>query len=1193
MAEIKISVIVPVFNVEDYLNYSLDSILNQTLEDIEVICVDDGSTDNSLNILKDYAKKDERIKIISKENEGQGTARNVGIDNAQGEFIAFVDSDDFIDKNMFEKLYNESVNKNLDLVMCKVSSFDNETHEINDNLWYYSLKCFNGFKKDVFNNQDTKKFTHLISVTPYNKLYRNSFIQKNSIRFPDKYIFEDEVFFYNVYLKSKRISLVNENLYYYRTNRAGSTVSNDSNKDYSDVVYIFKLIRQLLIETNYLNLYKKQVYNRFIHLILWRFSQTATKYRENFFNLMKKDFNEILSDENDDISLNIDDLDSKIKSRVLKVLNAKDIYEFEELDLHKPFSVIMALYNNEKYIEDAIKSLTVQNFGFEHNVELIIVDDGSCDNSLEIALKYQEKYPYTIKVLSKENGGAASARNLGLKHANGDYINFLDSDDKLSPNTLQSVFDFLVKNQEVDVISIPITFFDNQKGPHILNYKYNQEKVVDLLKNPNYPQLSASSSFIKKSAINDLKFDSNLVNSEDATFINKILINNPKLGLVKNANYLYRKRFDESSTIDNSQKKKGFFTDRLKYYFKELINYSIKKHGKTLGFIQYVLVYDIMWMVKVEDMESILNKDEIDVFWKYFLDVLSYLDEGIIKTYRILDNNVRDFLLAIKSSNLTEKSIKNLKIKDRLEIHRFYINIVNIKNNCLCISGLLMSNFNYNSIKIKGVCEDKEFEAKKFIYPTRKPLKFLSIEFKFPYDFDLEIPINEIKDKELTLCVVDKYESFNLPLTFEKHARLSSSSNYMVKDNNMVIFKDNLFYVTSYSFIKMLKLEYACLIKIYKEKGPYFTSALAFRLIYLLLYPFLRNKQIWLFMDRRSAADDNAEHLFKYASSKNDGIKKYFTVSQDSKDYIRLKNEYNNVLPFYSIKQRLVYLFADKIISSHPDENILNPFYGKNGDLYSGLITSEKYFLQHGVTKDNISKWLRKYDKDLSLILTVSDLERDSFLGKDYNYSPEIIQTLGFPRFDKLENNNIKKQILIMPSWRENIQKNEFDLKNSKYFKGLNNLLNNKELIEYSKIKGYKIIFKPHPNLFKFIHLFDLNENIVVDDEKTYNELFNESKLLITDYSSVAFDFAYLKKPIIYYQYSDDYNFDLSKSYFDYETMGFGEVIEKEEDLVSLIKQYLSNDCKMKEVYNQRINDFYKYHDKNNCMRVYNWIYDN
>lgn len=123
--------------------------------------------------------------------------------------------------------------------------------------------------------------------------------------------------------------------------------------------------------------------------------------------------------------------------------------------------------------------------------------------------------------------------------------------------------------------------------------------------------------------------------------------------------------------------------------------------------------------------------------------------------------------------------------------------------------------------------------------------------------------------------------------------------------------------------------------------------------------------------------------------------------------------------------------------------------------------------------------------------------------------------------------------------------KSEFALKNSKYFKGLNDLLNNEELIGYAKNRGYKIIFKPHPNLAKFIHLFDLDESIIADDKKTYRELFNESELLITDYSSVAFDFSYLKKPVIYYQYSDDYNFDLSESYFDYKTMGFGEVIKR------------------------------------------------
>lgn len=147
MSKIKVSVIVPVFNVEEYLSTSLDSILNQTLKDIEIICINDGSTDASLDILENYAKKDARIKIISKKNEGQGIARNIGLDNAQGEFIAFVDSDDFIKEDMLEKSYKKSVSKNLDLVMYKVSSFDNETHEINDNLWYYSLKCFDGFEK--------------------------------------------------------------------------------------------------------------------------------------------------------------------------------------------------------------------------------------------------------------------------------------------------------------------------------------------------------------------------------------------------------------------------------------------------------------------------------------------------------------------------------------------------------------------------------------------------------------------------------------------------------------------------------------------------------------------------------------------------------------------------------------------------------------------------------------------------------------------------------------------------------------------------------------------------------------------------------------------------------------------------------------------------------------------------------------
>lgn len=134
----------------------------------------------------------------------------------------------------------------------------------------------------------------------------------------------------------------------------------------------------------------------------------------------------------------------------------------------------------------------------------------------------------------------------------------------------------------------------------------------------------------------------------------------------------------------------------------------------------------------------------------------------------------------------------------------------------------------------------------------------------------------------------------------------------------------------------------------------------------------------------------------------------------------------------------------------------------------------------------------------------------------------------------------------------------------------------------------YKLIFKPHPLVYEFIDLFDRNDFTIIDENTTYQDLFKDSDLLITDYSSVAFDFAYMKKPVIYYQYGDDYNFE--EGYFKYRTMGFGEVITTEDELVEIFKEYLENDCKMKEEYENRVDTFYKYNDKNNCKRVYDYI---
>lgn len=179
-----------------------------------------------------------------------------------------------------------------------------------------------------------------------------------------------------------------------------------------------------------------------------------------------------------------------------------------------------------------------------------------------------------------------------------------------------------------------------------------------------------------------------------------------------------------------------------------------------------------------------------------------------------------------------------------------------------------------------------------------------------------------------------------------------------------------------------------------------------------------------------------------------------------------------------------------------------------------------------------------------------------------------------------------------MPSWRRYLtNENKYTISNSSYFKTYNSLINNEKLIEKTKELGYKIIFRPHPHVYQFIGLFDENETIQIDHEiESYQELFKKGALLITDYSSVAFDFAYLKKPVVYYQYGEDYHFNLEESYFDYETMGFGEVCQNEEELVDLICEYMENDCQMKEEHQQNVENYFTFTDKNNCKRVHEAI---
>lgn len=276
----KVSIIVPVYNVEKYLRKCLDSLINQTLKDIEIICVNDGSKDNSPKILEEYAKKDNRIIVINQENAGLSVARNSGIDIAKGEYIGFVDSDDWVDLDFFEKLYYSATSNDTDIAVGGIIRVTG-----------IKKKKFLNFEKETITDNTNLKF-ELCDVPEksyvWNKIYKTAKLKEIGLEFEKGIFYEDCIFTPQALFYLGKIVTV-PNIYYYYLRRGNSTVKQRSEKANADSVYAHKKANDFIKEHNIdISSHEPKTYRfKIFGVTIFKIRQIGKRKQYALFNIIK------------------------------------------------------------------------------------------------------------------------------------------------------------------------------------------------------------------------------------------------------------------------------------------------------------------------------------------------------------------------------------------------------------------------------------------------------------------------------------------------------------------------------------------------------------------------------------------------------------------------------------------------------------------------------------------------------------------------------------------------------------------------------------------------------------------------------------------------------------------------------------------------------------------------------------------
>lgn len=881
------------------------------------------------------------------------------------------------------------------------------------------------------------------------------------------------------------------------------------------------------------------------------------------------------------------------------------------------------MYNSSAFLPDLLRSLENQTIAKE-KFEIIFVDDGSLDDSVQVLEAWKRDREQSIFIFSKENGGQASARNLGLANSVGEWVTFIDADDFVARDYLELVSQAAFPGDHI-IISTALVFYyeESRRTSRWHARRENWARRPGLYNLHLFPYLfpSGPANFYRRNflEINGLTQSEELRPIfEDNHFAARVLMkmNQPIVFFHSRASYFYRKRAAKDSTVDISSKDPRSLLDVYQFGYLDLVKtFRDQNSGPVPLWLCSLLQYELSWVLESRlslRTSQALNDTQLKLHLKLLKLLMSELPvtgpETIVR--KNLDLNTQLILqsgLRLDRWHMREWCILEPTNSSRVWRIRAYSNSAKLD-----IS--VITNGKSCDVLESRVLTD-EYRG--------LPLLFIhTITFQRASG-DLEVLV---EGESIPVKVgpmpnsVSEVERLPFYSASEKFARLRFLST---ETNGRNLFPILVLFAPFLRAVRFLKIqgkirkiaEYYTPPVLFKRLEPLMSeipkimdraansrSQRLLNLPYIKKWAWRKYSGCWLISDRLDQGNDNGEHFFKFLYKNHPEVKPFFVVSRESLTYKELKSAGFPVLALGSYRHKWATLFSEVWASSHADEEnrakSLLAFASLPKDrVLNGPI---EVFLQHGVIQHDLTKWLNPKKFDLIVTTTRKEYQEITRSPGPWDYGANEAILTGLPRHDRLTNLSLatpdKRQIIFAPTWRHYLKfgrtlaRDEKERLKDQFLQDLKDI--SLEL-QHHFGENYEIRFLRHPEITYLGDDLQLPISDISWANSDVQKEFASTKLLITDYSSVAFDLAQIGSDIIYYQPDRNLVFGgfhtTRPGYFDYERDGFGPVATSIEEFCSHLNAWKENPDSYSK-YRQRAKNTFEFNDARNSQRVYKAI---